>query len=165
MANNKYCGTVADYRPVSEDQSRVVIMYDLKVKEDSELAEWYQVTFYKKKGVPTLEQVKQAVIQDINSRVKTAIISGFTYEGNPVWLSEENQLNFSQAVTPATLKIGEQQDGTPIYKTFIDAAELKAFNDACSLWRQQCLAEGYNKKDGIDWAPYEAYFPITTNAE
>ena len=29
MANNKYCGTAADYQPVSEDQSRVVIMYGL----------------------------------------------------------------------------------------------------------------------------------------
>jgi hypothetical protein len=66
---------------------------------------------------------------------------------------------------PATLKIGEEQDGTPIYKTFSDAAELKAFNDACSLWRQQCLTNGYQKKDGMDWTPYEAYFPITPNAE
>ena len=31
--NNKYCGTAADYQPVSEDQSRVVIMYGLNAKE------------------------------------------------------------------------------------------------------------------------------------
>ena len=29
MANNKYCGNVSDYAPVSEDQSRVVIMYGM----------------------------------------------------------------------------------------------------------------------------------------
>ena len=37
MANNKYCGNAADYQPVSEDQSRVVIMYGLK--EDGEKAD------------------------------------------------------------------------------------------------------------------------------
>ena len=161
---SKVHGPKECFVPVRQDASQVIVSYDYQA-DGKKNAFWHEVTFYKKKGVPTLEQVKQAVIQDINDRVKTAIISGFTYEGNPVWLSQENQMNFSQAVVPATLKIGEKQDGTPIYKTFSDAAELKAFNDACSLWRQQCLTEGYQKKDGMDWAPYEAYFPITPNAE
>ena len=161
---SKVHGPKECFVPVRQDASQVIVSYDMTA-DGKKNAFWHEVTFYKKKGMPTLEQLKQAVIQDINDRVKTAIISGFTYEGNPVWLSQENQMNFSQAVVPATLKIGEEQDGTPIYKTFSDAAELKAFNDACSLWRQQCLTEGYQKKDGMDWAPYEAYFPITTNAE
>lgn len=161
---SKVHGPKECFVPVRQDASQVIVSYEMTA-DGKKNAFWHEVTFFKKKGIPTLEQAKQAVIQDINDRVKTAIISGFSYEGNPVWLSQENQLNFSQAVTPATLKIGEEQDGTPIYKTFSDAAELKAFNDACSLWRQQCLTEGYQKKDGMDWAPYEAYFPITTNAE
>ena len=161
---SKVHGPKECFVPVRQDASQVIVSYEMTA-DGKKNAFWLEVTFFKKKGVPTLEQVKQAVFEDINARVKVAIISGFTYEGNPVWLSQENQLNFSQAVVPATLKIGEQQDGTPIYKTFSDAAELKAFNDACSLWRQQCLAEGYQKKDGMDWAPYEAYFPVTTNAE
>ena len=161
---SKVHGPKECFVPVRQDASQVIVSYDMTA-DGKKNAFWHEVTFYKKKGMPTLEQAKQAVIQDINERVKTAIISGFTYDGNPVWLSQENQLNFSQAVVPATLKIGEEQDGTPIYKTFSDAAELKAFNDACSLWRQQCLTEGYQKKDGMDWTPYEAYFPITTNAE
>ena len=161
---SKVHGPKECFVPVRQDASQVIVSYDMTA-DGKKNAFWHEVTFYKKKGMPTLEQAKQAVIQDINDRVKTAIISGFTYEGNPVWLSQENQMNFSQAVVPATLKIGEEQDGTPIYKTFSDAAELKAFNDACSLWRQQCLTDGYQKKDGMDWAPYEAYFPITPNAE
>ena len=161
---SKVHGPKECFVPVRQDASQVIVSYEMTA-DGKKNAFWHEVTFYKKKGIPTLEQVKAAVITDINARVKTAIISGFTYEGNPVWLSEENQLNFSQAVVPATLKIGEQQDGTPIYKTFSDAAELKAFNEACALWRQQCLTEGYQKKDGMDLAPYEAYFPITTNAE
>lgn len=71
-----------------------------------------------------------------------------------MWLSEENQMNFSQAVVPATFKIGEQEDGTPIYHTFETAEDMKAFNDACIVWKQQCLAAGYQEKDGIDWSQY-----------
>ena len=157
--NNKYCGNVSDYAPVSEDQSRVVIMYGLNVKEDGESAEWRQLDFYKKQGKPSFEQVKAAIIADINARVKEKIIGGFVWNDKPVWLSEENQLNFSQAVVPVTLKIGEEEDGTPIYHQFDTAEDLKAFSDACNAWKQQCLTAGYAEKDSIDWAPYEALFP------
>ena len=85
MVNNKYCGTAADYQPVSEDQSRVVIMYGLN--EDGDKAEWYQIDFYKKQGKPTFEAVKAAIIADINERVKALIIGGFVWNDKPVWLS------------------------------------------------------------------------------
>jgi hypothetical protein len=162
----KVYGLKQCYVPVRETYSQTIISYSMTPESDGVHATWYEVYFNKKEvQKPSLAQIKEAVIADINARVKDNIISGFVWNGNPVWLSQENQMNFSQAVVPATLKIGEQQDGTPIYKTFSDADELKAFNDACSLWRQQCLTDGYQKKDGMDWAPYEAYFPITPNAE
>ena len=140
MANNKYCGAVADYQPVSEDQSRVVIMYGLK--EDGDKAEWYQIEFYKKQGKPSFNAAKKAILADINARIDEKIIGGFVWtpEGGdpiPVWLSEENQRNFSeaqriaasmpQAILPVTFKLGEQPDETPIYHTFETAEELTGF--------------------------------------
>ena len=154
MANNKYCGNVSDYAPVSEDQSRVVIMYGLNPTEN-ENAEWYQLDFYKKQGKPSFEAVKAAILNDIDERVKAQIIGGFVWNEKPVWLSIENQLNFSQATSPVTLKIGEQSDGTPIYQEFATKAELKAFNDACNAWKQEQLTAGWAEKDCMDWAPYE----------
>ena len=160
MANNKYCGNVADFQPVSEDQSRVVIMYGLK--EDGELAEWRQIEFYKKQGRPSFEQVKAAIIADINERVKAKIIGGFVWNDKPVWLSEENQMNFAQAVVPATFKIGEDANGDPIYQDFNTKTELKNFVEACAAWKQQCLSAGWAEKDAIDWTPYaEALQPVT----
>ena len=162
MANNKYCGTEADYQPVSEDQSRVVIMYGLNPTE-GEMAEWHQIEFYKKQGKPSFEQVKAAIIADINERVKALIIGGFVWNGKSVWLSEENQMNFAQAVVPVTLKIGEQADGTPIYQEFATKAELKAFNDACNRHKMEQLNAGWAEKDSIDWTPYaEALQPVST---
>ena len=49
MANNKYCGNVSDFAPVSEDQSRVVIMYGLNPTE-GEMAEWHQIGISSSRG-------------------------------------------------------------------------------------------------------------------
>jgi hypothetical protein len=145
--------------------TRITICYGLK-KVDGKLYEWHEIYLPKTQNANlSLDIVKTAILNDINKRVKTAIISGFVWNEKPVWLSEENQLNFSQAVVPATLKIGEQQDGTPIYETFDTKTDLKSFNEACTLWKQQCLSEGYNEKDAIDWTPYEALFPEPTKTE
>ena len=151
--NNKYCGTVADFQPVSEDQSRVVIMYSLSETEGK--AQWYQLDFYKKQGKPTFEAVKAAIIADINARITAQIVSGMTFDEKPVWLSIENQINFTTATAPCRLKIGEEEDGTPVYHEFGTKAELKAFNDACLAWKNECLDAGRAEKEGIDWEPYE----------
>lgn len=161
----KVNGLKTDFAPMRNDGTQIVICYGLKQVE-GELYEWHEIYLPKTQNATlSLDIVKTAILNDINSRVKTAIISGFVWNEKPVWLSEENQLNFSQAVVPATLKIGEQEDGTPIYETFETKTTLKAFNDACSLWRQQCLSEGYTEKDAIDWTPYEALFPQQTKTE
>lgn len=152
--NNKYSGNVSDFQPVVEDASRVVISYGLKELGDGK-AEWFEVVFYKKQGKPSFEQAKTAILADINERVKAKIIGGFVWNDKPVWLSEENQMNFAQAVVPATFKIGEQADGTPIYQEFTTKTELKNFVEACVTYKQQCLTDGWTEKDGIDWDPYE----------
>ena len=159
--NNKYCGAVVDFQPVLEDQSRVVIMYGLNAKEVQN-AEWYQLNFYKKQGKPTFEQAKAAIIADINERITAQIVGGMTFENKPVWLSIENQINFTTASAPCRLKIGEEADGTPVYHDFETKAALKAFNDACLAWKDQCLEAGRNEKESIDWTPYaEALQPVT----
>ena len=158
----KVNGLKTDFAPMRNEGTRITICYGLK-KVDSKLYEWHEIYLPKTQNANiSLDIVKTAILNDINSRVKTAIISGFVWNEKPVWLSEENQLNFSQAVVPATLKIGEQADGTPIYETFETKTALKAFNEACTQWKQQCLAEGWNEKDNFDWTPYaEALQPVT----
>ena len=155
---NKVNGKKTSFAPIREDGSRITICYGLK-KLSGDLYEWLEVYLPKKQTAQlTFAVVKQAIMTDINDKVKTAIISGFVWNDKPVWFSEENQLNFSQAVVPVTLKIGEEEGGTPIYHQFDTAEDMKAFSDACNAWKQQCLAAGYAEKDGIDWQPYEDYF-------
>ena len=81
---------MADFQPVSEDQSRVVLMYGMNPTE-GENAEWYQLDFYKKQGKPTSSRQKAAIIADINERITAQIVGGMTFENKPVWLSIESR--------------------------------------------------------------------------
>ena len=159
---NKVNGKKTSFAPIREDGSRIAICYGLN-KLSKDLYELYEVYLPKKQTAQlTFAVVKQAIMSDINDKVRTAIISGFVWNDKPVWFSEENQLNFSQAVVPVTLKIGEEEDGTPIYHQFNTAEDMKDFSDACNAWKQQCLAAGYAEKDGIDWTPYQQAFETET---
>lgn len=162
MANNKYCGSAADYQPVREDQSRVVIMYGM-TEAGEDKVEWYQLDFYKKQGKPSFDDAKAAIIADINERITDKIVGGMTFEGKPVWLSIENQINFTTATAPCRLKIGEEDDGTPVYHDFETKATLKAFNDACLAWKNEQLETGRAEKEGIDWEPYEQALSTQNN--
>lgn len=143
------------YAPIRENATQVIISYD-KVADGKKNAYWHEVYFNKNRNAkPSLDQIKDAVLADINQRVKAKIIGGFVWTGINVWLSTENQMNFVQAIAPVTLKIGENEEGEAVYQQFDTQEELKAFADACILWRQQCLQEGWQKKDSIDWSPYE----------
>lgn len=178
--NNKYSGNVSDFQPVVEDASRVVISYGLTELGDGK-AEWYEVVFYKKQGKPSFDAAKKAILADINARTDEKIISGFVWTpegGNPipVWLSEENQRNFSEAqriaaampdsILPVTFKLGEQADETPIYHEFTTAEELTGFYLQAVAYINAILAAGWQEKDSIDWTPYaEALQPVTEQTQ
>ena len=155
---NKVNGKKTSFAPIREDGSRITICYGLK-KLSGKLYEWLEVYMPKKQlSQLTFADVKAAIIADIDERVKAQIIGGMTWGGKPVWYSIENQLNFTNATAPVTLKIGEQEDGTPIYENFETADQLTAFCAACNSHKQEALTAGWAEKDGIDWAPYEDYF-------
>lgn len=156
---DKTQGKLSDFAYLKEEGTRIVIGYGMKQVE-GDLYEWYEVYLPKKQNAQiTLQLVKDSIIADIDERVKAQIIGGMIWNGKPVWYSIENQLNFTHAVAPVTLKIGEQEDGTAAYEEFVDAEHLAAFCTACNNHKQNTLAAGWEEKDSIDWAPYEAQFP------
>lgn len=165
---NKVNGKKTSFAPIREDGSRITICYGLK-KLSGDLYEWLEVYLPKSQtNALTLDIVKAAIIADINSRTDAKILTGFSWEGKPVWLSAENQRNFSEAqrmgVVPVTFKLGEDTEGNPVYHTFETAEEMDEFYRFAFGHIQQCLQAGWQEKDSIDWAPYEALFP-SENAE
>lgn len=115
---------------------------------------------------PHLEaaEVKKIVIDRINAKTDARILSGFRWNGINVWLSEENQRNFSEAQRvalmtngqslPVTFKLGENAEGNPVYHEFTSVEELTGFYLAAVAFIQQCLVEGWQEKDSIDWSLY-----------
>jgi hypothetical protein len=171
---NKVNGKKTSFAPIREDGSRITICYGLN-KLSGDLYEWFEVYLPKKQtSTLSLQIVKDAIIADINARTDEKIISGFVWppkaggDAIPVWLSTENQFNFKSAydlavqkqgaTLPVTFKMGEKDDCTPIYHTFETMADAEDFYLQAVGYINQCLAEGWQEKDSIDWTPYEDYF-------
>lgn len=165
---NKIQGIVSDFAYFKEEGGRYVIGYGL-TKLTKSLYEWNEVYIYKRQhGIVSLDDAKQAILDDINARTDEKILSGFTWNEKPVWLSMESQFNYKAsydkavqtkgATLPVTFKLGEQ-DGTPVYHTFESLEEFTDFSDKTIAYVQACLEAGWSEKDGIDWSPYEALFP------
>ena len=102
--NNKVCGPATDFTLVKEEGTRTVISYDLQEEAGKELATWREIYFPKKQvAKPTIEMVKDAIIDDIDAQTDEKILDGyeFTPDGADtpiiVWLSKESQTNFSEA--------------------------------------------------------------------
>ena len=111
-----------------------------------------------------MAEIKKAVIDYINTKTDERILSGFQWNGINVWLSEENQRNFSEAQRvalmtsgqslPVTFKLGEDADGEPVYHEFTSVEELTGFCLAAVAFIQQCLSEGWQQKDNMDWSKF-----------
>lgn len=175
--SDKVYGRKEIYIPIREDVTRHIISYGLEPLSDSVHATWYEIVFYKKEH-PSInfDEVKEAILNDINSQTDEKILSGFVWTpvgGEPinVWLSDENQRNYSEAdrkakdspelVLPVTFKLGEDADKNPVYHTFETYAELDGFYMQAFRYINQCLNEGWQRKDSIDWNDYSVFFPVT----
>lgn len=168
---NKIYGLISDFAPIKEDASRFVIAYGMIPEADGEHATWKEVDFYKKQGKPNLAKIKEAVRADINAATEERILKGFVWNGINVWLSKENQDNFGvaqrvavsnpEAILPATFKLGEDENGDPVYHTFESAEELTGFYLQAVAYVNAQLNVGWTEKDAIDWTPYD---PENTDA-
>lgn len=111
---------------------------------------------------PTLDEIRKTVNGFYNAETDKAILSGFTYDGVPVWLSSENQFNFKAAFDlavqtegaslPVKFKFGSDEE--PVYKTFSTVAELRTFYLSAIAYIQDCLEAGWAKKDAVDYTVY-----------
>ena len=161
---NKVYGLKSDYAAVKKDASRVIVCYGFE-EVDGENATWYEVYLpMSQMQQLNINVVKEAVYGDINARTDDNILEGFVWNDIKVWLSAENQRNFSEAqrmasaipsILPLTFKLGETEEEEPVYHTFESVEELDGFYVSAFAYINQCLNQGWQEKDAIDWQPYE----------
>lgn len=163
---NKVYGILKQFAHIRSDRNRLIVSYERQPLEDGVHALWYEIYFYKKPHpVVTFEEVKEAILSDINAQTDEKILSGFVWNDKPVWLSSENQFNFKAAYDlavqtegqslPVKFKLGENEEGEPVYHTFEDMTEFTDFYTKAIAYINQCLNEGWARKDVIDWNDYK----------
>jgi hypothetical protein len=110
---------------------------------------------------PSLDEIKEIIKATINEATSARIQSGFVWNDINVWLSTEQQSNFSQIALggvdyPLTLKLGEAEDGSPLYHTFNSSDEFEGFRKEVTNFILKAVTEGYAEKDALD-ADMSAY--------
>jgi hypothetical protein len=130
------------------------------VREDENNANYIEEEFDHR---PEQEEIRDMVFSFYNGQTNSAILSGFTYEGNVVWLSQENQFNYKAQYDlavqtkgkslPATFKFG--MDEQPVYREFAAISDLSDFYTKAMQHIQDVLAEGWRKKDNFDVNLYQ----------
>ena len=136
------------------------VRWGVEAKEDGS-ASYMEEEFDHK---PDAEEIRSLVAGWYNSQTDERILSGFEYDGQLVWLSTENQLNYKAAYDlavqtggqnlPVTFKFGT--DDVSYYRTFETVADLQDFYVKAMKHIQNALQEGWKKKDAVDLAFYEA---------
>lgn len=112
---------------------------------------------------PSLEEVKGIVLGGMNALIDEKILSGFVWKDMPVWLSTENQFNYKAAYDLAVMSSGQSlpvmfKFGTtenPVYYHFSTLDDISDFYVSAMTYINTTLAEGWQKKDAIDWSVYE----------
>ena len=107
---------------------------------------------------PTMEEIKEIIIAQINRNVEEKILCGLVWKDMPIWLSTENQFNYKAAYDlavqtggqslPVKFKFGT--DEQPVYHTFTTLDDLQEFYMTSLAFVQQVLDEGWAEKDGLD---------------
>ena len=161
----KVNGTLSDFAAVRTEGTQIVISYGLN-QVGGDLYEWHEVSLNKTStNALTLDIVKNAILGDINHRTDAKILNGYEFtpdgaqEPIVVWLSKESQTNFSEAhrlqIVPVRFKLNETEDKQPIYHTFETFEELDRFYKGGVQYINQCLNEGWQRKDAFDWQAYQ----------
>ena len=175
---SKVFGLTERYSLIDTSGSRTLVNYGIEPVDEIN-STWHEVSFSKNHGeLPNINDVKEAIIADIDADTDAKILSGYQYqvkhgvdEGKivDVWLSRENQENFKakhdaardypeQVRFPMKYKISEENKKA-IYEEFQDFNELKTFYLGGVAYIETCLNEGWAKKDNFDWTPYEELLP------
>lgn len=132
-----------------------------KDSEDDETGWNYRQRFNYRPG---LDEIKNIIESQINADTDAKILSQFVWNGKPVWLSQENQMNFKAAydltlqtngaTLPIKFKLGENENG-PIYHTFTKLEPFSDFILKVFTFINTTLNEGWKEKDSINYPIFE----------
>lgn len=148
--------TVRNDQLIVHGTGKAVLIYGYG-EEDGQGFDYRHVFDHK----PTKEELKNVIEEHINSMTDEKILSGFIWNGKKVWLSSENEFNFKAAYDlavqtdgaslPIKFKLGEDENGVPVYHTFKTMNSFTDFYTSAITFINQTLNEGWAEKDSVDY--------------
>lgn len=126
----------------------------------------YKFATFDKKTV-NLAKIKSVILNYYNETVKNKILGGFVWKGYNVWLSTENQKNYSDWYTcskdsnrilPLTAKFSK--NGNTIYYEFNSHSEIADLYENMIKHINKVVNENRKQKDNIDWNEYETLLKL-----
>lgn len=143
---------------LSSKKSIIYVGYGKDSDDDENGYNWRKDYDY----IPEISEIKADIEALINSHTDAKILTEFSWNGKPVYLSSENQFNFKAAYDlalqndganlPAKFKIGEDADGNAVYHTFTKTDVLGDFIMKAFAFINTALKEGWAEKDSIDYS-------------
>lgn len=140
--------------------SNYLLIFGFDTDDDGNNFTWRKYYDHK----PSLREIKQDISDLVNTETDAKILTGFTWNSKPVYLSTENQQNFKAAydfardtdgaTLPVKFKLGEDEDANPVYHTFTKFEPLADFVTKATAFVIETLNEGWKKKD-IDYSIFE----------
>ena len=109
---------------------------------------------------PTMEEIKEEVRATIDAETSDKIVNRFAFNGVKIYLSDEKQRNYASIQSntdiafPLTLKVNEEEDGTPVYYTFAEREDFEKFSKEASLYILNTVMAGWQEKDGVEWSAF-----------
>lgn len=113
---------------------------------------------------PTVNDIQNDIEEIINDKVSKRIIDNFYWKGAKINLSRENQMNYKASYDLALqsgsknlpIRIKATKNGKSEYFVFFTLAEFEEFYVAVNRHINNCLEQGWQKKDSIDYSIYQA---------
>lgn len=129
-------------------------------KTETELGAWTEGILPFK---PSINQLKSYILDALNKDVDQKILSGMVWKNMSIWLSSENQFNYKAAYDLAVMSQGKSlpvvfkfgSTDNPVYYQFETLEDISDFYISAMAYINKCLADGWQKKDSIDWNVYQ----------
>lgn len=111
-----------------------------------------------------IQNIKSVILDYFSEKAKKEILGGFVWKGYNVWLSAENQKNYSDwyictkdsnRVLPLTAKFSK--NGKTIYYEFNSHEEIADLYENMIKHINKVVNENRKQKDNIDWNEYETF--------
>lgn len=143
-------------------RNKYELIYGFGKDHESDETGWnWRQTF---NHLPSAQEIRNIIEEQINAITAERILKDFSWNGKPVWLSTENQINIKTAYDiardtdgenlPLRFKLGETPESEPVYHTFTKADTFGDFVKKMAAHIQKAISDGYTEKDSVDYTKF-----------